>query len=374
MSASSPLQGEIKRGAFMKILDWYIIKKFLGTFVLSMVLIILIVVVFDISEKIDDFLQKEAPLKAIIVDYYFNFIPYIINLFSPLFTFIALILFTSKMASRTEIVAILSSGVSYTRLLYPYLLSATVIAGLSLYLNNYVIPRATKKRIAFEDIYIRDAFRNLDRNIHKQESPGNYIYLERYSVEENTGYKFSIEKFKEGKLYYKLMAETIKWDSIRSRWTINNYFTRTINGMKETIKKGMKLDTTLAFTPEEFGRKDNTMETMDTPELTRYIAAEQLKGSDHIEVLLIEKYRRNSFPFATFILTLIGVSIASRKIRGGIGMHIGIGIFISFTFIMFMQVSTTFAAGGLLSPLVAVWIPNVIFSFLAWYLLKKAQK
>lgn len=339
-----------------------------------MFLIILIVVVFDISEKIDDFLAKEAPLKAIIVDYYFNFIPYIINLFSPLFTFIAVILFTSKMASRTEIVAILSSGISYRRILFPYILSATVIAGLSLYLNNYIIPRATKRRIAFEDTYIRDQFRNMDRNIHKQESPGSYIYLERYSTEENTGYKFSIEKFNKGELYYKLMAETIKWDSIKSRWTINNYFIRSINGMEEYILKGKKMDTTLAFTPKEFGRKDNTVETMDTPELGQYIQSERLKGSDNIEVYEIEKYRRNAFPFATFILTLIGVSIASRKVRGGIGMHIGLGIFISFSFIMFMQVSTTFAAGGLLSPLIAVWIPNFLFSFLAWYLLKKAQK
>lgn len=358
----------------MKILDWYIIKKFLGTFVLSLALIILIVVVFDISEKIDDFLQKEAPLKAIIFDYYFNFIPYIVNLFSPLFTFIAVILFTSSMASRTEIVAILSSGVSYRRLLFPYMLSATVIALLSLYLNNYVIPRATKKRIAFEDTYIRDQFHNQDRNIHKQESPGNYIYLERYKTEENTGYKFSIEKFNSSGLYYKMMAETIKWDSIKSRWTINNYFVRTINGMNETIRKGKTIDTSFAFTPKEFGRKDNTVETMDTPELNKYIESERLKGSDHIEVYEIEKYRRSSFPFATFILTLIGVSIASRKVRGGIGMHIGLGIFISFTFIMFMQISTTFAAGGLLSPLVAVWIPNFLFSFLAWYLLNKAQK
>ncbi len=339
-----------------------------------MALIILIVVVFDISEKIDDFLEKQAPLSVIVVDYYFNFIPYIVNLFSPLFTFIAVILFTSKMASRTEIVAILSSGISYTRILYPYILSATVIAGLSLYLNNYIIPRATKKRIAFEDIYIRDQFRNLDRNIHKQESPGNYIYLERYSTEENTGYKFSIEKFRKGELYYKLMAESIKWDSTKSRWTVNNFYIRTINGINEHIRKGVKIDTTFAFTPKEFGRKDNTVETMDTPELNKYIESERLKGSDNIEVYEIEKYRRSSFPFATFILTLIGVSIASRKVRGGIGMHIGLGIFISFTFIMFMQVSTTFAAGGLLSPLIAVWIPNFVFSFLAWYLLKKAQK
>lgn len=339
-----------------------------------MTLIILIVVVFDISEKIDDFIGKEAPLKAIIVDYYFNFIPYFVNLFSPLFTFITVILFTSKMATRTEIVAILSSGVSYTRLLFPYMLSSVVIAVLSLYLNNFVIPHATKKRIQFEDRYVRNEFYNRDRNIHKQITPGNYIYLESYTVQTNTGYKFSIEHFKNGQLNYKLMAENIAWDSIKNCWSINNYYIREINGMDETIKKGIKFDTVLSFTPQEFGRKDNTVETMDYNELNKYIETEHLKGSENIEFYEIEKYRRISFPFATFILTLIGVSIASRKIRGGVGMHIGLGIFISFTFIMFMQVSTTFAASGLVSPLIAVWIPNFIFAFLALLLLKIAQK
>jgi lipopolysaccharide export system permease protein len=359
----------------MKLIDRYIIGKFLGTFFFSLLLIILIVVVFDISEKLEDFVGKEAPLKSIVFDYYFNFIPYFINLFSPLFTFIAVIFFTSRMASRTEIVAILSSGVSYTRLLFPYMLSATVIAILSLLLNNFVIPHSTKKMIDFENTYIRNEFHNRDRNIHKQISPGNYIYLQSYNTEENTGYKFSIEKFNKGKLYYKLMAETIKWDSIKKVWTINDYYIRYINDMDEFLKKGKKIDTALAFTPDEFGRKDNTIGTMDYNELNAYIESERLKGSDNIELIELEKQRRIAFPFATFILTLIGVSIASRKVRGGIGMHIGLGIGISFTFIMFMQITTTFAASGTgVSPLVAVWIPNIIFSFLAWYLLKVAQK
>ncbi|MCW3072425.1 MAG: hypothetical protein JWO44_2315 [Bacteroidetes bacterium] len=359
----------------LKLIDRYIIGKFLGTFIFSMLLIILIVVVFDISEKIEDFVGKSAPLKAIVVDYYFNFIPYFVNLFSPLFTFIAVIFFTSRMASRTEIVAILSSGISYRRLLFPYMLSATVIAISSLYLNNFVIPHATKKRTSFENKYIRNEYHNMDRNIHKQIAPGSYIYLQNYNTEENTGYKFSIEKFSKGQLYYKLMAENIKWDSIKKQWSVNDYYIRYINGMNEYIRKGKKMDTLLLFTPDEFGRKDNTIETMDYYELDKYIESERLKGSDNIELILLEKYRRVAFPFATFILTLIGVSIASRKVRGGIGMHIGLGIGISFTFIMFMQITTTFAAGGVgLSPLLAVWIPNIIFSFLAWYLLRVAQK
>ena len=359
----------------MKLIDKYIIRKFLGTFFFSLALIILIVVVFDISEKLEDFIAKRAPVKAIIFEYYLNFIPYVINLFSPLFTFIAVIFFTSQMATRTEIVAILSSGVSYRRLLYPYMLSATVITFLSLVLNNFVIPHANKKQIAFEDKYIKNEFHNNDKNIHMQMSPGNYIYMERFLTTELTGIRFSIEKFAAGKLYYKLVSESIRWDSLAQKWSINNYYIRYINGMDEFVTKGVRLDTALSFTPEEFGRKDNTVGTMDYNELNEYIRSESLKGLDpNIETYKIEKYRRFSFPFATFILTLIGVSLASRKVRGGIGMHIGLGVFISFTFIMFMQVSTTFAAGGLISPLIAVWIPNFIFSFLAWYLLSKAQK
>jgi lipopolysaccharide export system permease protein len=360
----------------LKLIDKYIIRKFLGTFFFSLALIILIVVVFDISEKLEDFIDKKAPLRAIIFEYYFNFIPYIINLFSPLFTFIAVIFFTSQMATRTEIVAILSSGVSYTRLLYPYLLSATVITILSLILNNFVIPHATKKQIAFEDQYIKNEFFNNDKNIHKQISPGTFIYMERFITTQQTGVRFSIEKFAEGKLFYKLISESIRWDSTMNKWSINNYYIRYINGMNEVLKKGVRIDTTLGFTPDEFGRKDNNMGTMDYKELNAYIAAENLKGTPNIELYEIEKYRRFAFPFATFILTLIGVSLASRKIRGGIGMHLGLGIFISFTFIMFMQVSTTFAASGndFIKPLTSVWIPNFLFSFLAWYLLSKAQK
>lgn len=359
----------------LKLIDKYIIRKFLGTFFFSLALIIMIVIVFDISEKLEDFIDKKAPLNAIIFEYYFNFIPYVINRFSPLFTFIAVIFFTSQMASRTEIVAILSSGVSYRRLLYPYILSATVITILSLILNLFIIPSANKKQIAFEDKYIRNQFYNNDKNIHKQLSPGNFIYMERFNTGEQTGYKFSIEKFSSGNLYYKLNAESIHWDSTTSRWSINNYYIRYISGMEEFIKKGDRIDTAFSFTPAEFGRKDNTIETMNYYELNKYIVSERLKGSDNIELYEIEKYKRFAFPFATFILTLIGVSLASRKIRGGIGMHIGLGIFISFTFIMFMQVSTTFAASGRsISPLVAVWIPNFLFSFLAWYLLSKAQK
>ena len=358
----------------MKKIDAYILKRFLGTFFYSISLIIIIVIVFDISEKIEDFITKQAPLKAIIFDYYFNFIPYFVNLFSPLFTFIAVIFFTSKMASNTEIVAILSSGISFRRMLYPYFLAASILAGLSLYLNNFIIPKANKKRIDFEERYIRNAYYNQDVNIHKQIDPGTFIYLERYNNQLNTGYKFALEKLQQGNLSYKLMAESIIWDSIKGKWEISNYFIRKINGMNETVRTGSKLDTILNFHPKDFGRKLINIETMNYFELGEYIDNEKMRGSDNVQLYEIEKYKRLAFPFATFILTLVGVSLASQKVRGGIGLHIGIGLLISFTFILFMQVSTTFAASGLVSAAMAVWIPNILFGLLSLFLLKGAPK
>lgn len=356
----------------MKILDTYIIKKFFGTFILSISLIILIIIVFDISEKLEDF--KAVSLNSIVFDYYFNFIPYYANLFSPLFTFIAVIFFTSRMASRTEIVAILSSGISYRRLLFPYLLTSSFIAALSLLLNHFIIPHSTKKRIAFEDMYVGSQFYNSTRNIHIQIEPGTYIYMYQYFVDNNVGSNFSIEKFNGGDLYYKLVADEIRWDSINHSWTINNYYIRKINGMNESIIRGAKIDTVLALSPKDFERKDNKIDTKDYHELNEFIASEKLKGAPNIETFEIEKYRRTAFPFATIILTIIGVSIASRKIRGGIGMHIAIGLAIGFGYILFLQISTKFAAGGMISPVLGVWIPNILFSFVAAYLLKIAQK
>lgn len=358
----------------MKKIDKYIFLKFLGTFILSISLIIIIVIVFDISEKIEDFVSKKAPLKAIIFDYYFNFIPYFVNLFSALFTFIAVIFFTSRMAARSEIVAILSTGTSFWRMLYPYIAASVIIAGSSLLLSAYVIPQANKKRIAFEEVYYRNKFHNDKWHIHFQIEPGTFSYVERYDIDLNYGYKFSMEKIKNHQLYYKLMSDGIKWDTVTHQWQIQNYSVRKINGDKETIVRGNKLDTSIALKPQDFGRKTNNIETMTSPQLSKYIHDEKLKGSPNLELFEIEKYKRFSMPFATIILTLIGVSLSSRKVRGGIGIHIGLGLLISFSYILFLQVSSTFAISGQLSPFISVWIPNILYSLLAWYLLKKAPK
>lgn len=358
----------------MKKLDLYIIRKFLGTFVYAIALIILITIIFDISEKIDDFLEKKAPLREIVFTYYFNFIPYFVNLFSPLFTFIAVVFFTAKMAADTEIVAILSNGVSFRRLMLPYFVSAAVLAMFSFYLTNFVIPHSNQKRVAFENRYIHNVFRNRETNIHFQIKPGVFVYFESYNNLDNIGYKFALEKFKDNKLNYKLMSDVLRWDTVQKHWIIENYYVRKINGMHETLSKGARMDTTFTFGPEEFVKRNKDVETMNWRELNNFIEEEQLKGSDEVPYYLIEKYHRISNPFATFILTLIGVSLASRKVRGGIGLHIGLGLLISFSFILFLQISTTFATSGNLSPIIAVWLPNITYLALGLYLLRAAPK
>ena len=357
-----------------KRLDTYIIKKFLGTFFYAIGLIIIIVIVFDISEKIDDFLEKDAPLSEIVFKYYLNFIPYFANLFSPLFTFIAVIFFTSKMASNTEIVAILSSGISFKRMLRPYIISAIFLAAFSFILSNFLIPPANKKRLEFEMMYIKNAITSKDMNIHMQISPGTFVYAEHYNSEANTAYHFSIEKINDRGLYYKLTAENARWDSLKGSWSIEKYFIRTIEDLNEKIKIGKKIDTIINLKPSDFLDNLHNVETMNWSQLNNFISDEKLKGSDNLSYYMVEKHKRIAFPFATVVLTLIGVSLSSRKMRGGIGIHLGIGITLSFAFILFMQITTTFATNGNLPAIVAVWIPNIVFGALGLYLLRIAPK
>lgn len=359
----------------IKKLDIYITRKFLGTFFYAIALIIIIVIIFDISEKIDDFLEKDAPLKEIIFNYYLNFIPYFANLFSYLFTFIAVIYFTSRMAANTEIVAILSSGISFKRLLRPYIVSAIIIALFSFVLSNFIIPPANKKRIEFELLYIKNPNRSKEMNVHMQISPGTFVYSEHFNSNINMAYHFTIEKISKDKgLYYKLSSDNAQYDSIKGSWVIQNYFTRTIDGLNESITSGTRLDTTLNLKPSDFVENLHNIETMNYSELNSFIDDELLKGSDRIPFYLVEKHKRLAFPFATVVLTLIGVSLSSRKKRGGIGLNLGAGISLSFAFILFMQISTTFATNGNLPPQIAVWIPNIVFGAIGLLLIRMAPK
>ena len=358
----------------IKKLDLYIIKKFLGTFFFSLGLIVIIVIIFDITERLDDFIEKEAPIKEIIFGYYMNFVPYFVNLFSALFVFISVIIFTANMAAKTEIVAILAGGVSFYRMLVPYMVSALILTGLSFYLNNFVIPKANKKRLEFEELYIKNPYRNSAQNIHRQIAPGTFIYFENFNNMTNVGFKFSLEKFENSELKYKLISDFIKWDTINKNWKIHNYQIREFEGESETLITGKSIDTSFSFYPDEFGRRTTAVEMYNYFELNDAIDEALFKGSEQIVYYQFEKYKRIVFPFATLILTVIGVSIASRKVRGGIGIHIMFGFLISFSFIIFMEFSRTFAVNGGAPPLLATWIPNILFGFLAIYLLKKAPK
>jgi len=358
----------------MRTIDLYIIKKFLGTFFFTLVLLIFIVIVFDISEKIDDFLRHDAPLSAIVFDYYLNFVPYFINLFSYLLTFIAVIFFTSRMASDSEIIAILSSGISFRRMMFPYFISAVVLGLLSFFLANFLIPYTNKSMLAFEKQYVNDPREFSDQNIHKQVSPGTFIYLENFNIHTKAGWKFSIEKFDGRKLIYKLNAERLEWDSTQLKWKITNYFYRRMEGSDEYIRKGMQLDTVMPFKPDDFTEDIEDVKIMNYFVLQQHIKDKELRGDPDVIKYKVKKYERIAFPFATLILTLIGVSVSSRKVRGGIGFHLGLGLALTFIYILFMQVFTVFATFGDLPPLIAVWIPNIIFTGIAVFLYRIAPK
>jgi len=360
----------------LTLLDIYIIKKFLGTFVFATALILVIATVFDLSEHIDDFLEHDVSLKQAILGYYVNFIPYFAILFSSLINFIAVIFFTSKMAYNTEIIAILSSGVSFARLMRPYFISATIIALFSFYMNNYLLPPANKKRLDFSDRYFRSGPRYFSqRNVHKQIRPNVYIYMESYSNNSNIGYKFSMEKFDRNKLVSKMMADYIRWDSVKGKWNVRNYYIRNIYDGKEELLTGTSLDTTLNLSPNDFAAQDNFIfETMTLPFLNRYIDQLKLQGADNINVFQVEKGRRTAAPFSTYILTFIAVALSSRKVRGGIGMHIGAGLGLAFSYIFFMQFSSQFAISGSIPPMVAAWIPNMIYLVICVFLYRLAPK
>jgi lipopolysaccharide export system permease protein len=358
----------------MKKLDWYIIKRFLGTFFFTLALILLIVIIFDVSEKIDDFLEHEVSLNTIISEYYLHFIPYFGNLFSPLFIFISVIFFTSKMANDTEIIAILNSGMSFNRLLNPFIVSAVILGILSFILGNFIIPPSNSKRINFENKYTKNKRYSSSKNIHMQLQPGQYMYMENFNTTRNIGYKFTLENFKDGKLKSKLKSDYIEYDTLSHKWTINKYEIRKFQPTGEIIITGTKIDTIINLSPHDFTKRKSLVETMNIFELNDYIRQEELKGSEQIVYHKIEKHKRIAYPFASIILTLIAVAIASRKIRGGIGVHLGVGMLIAFTYILFMQVSTTFATNSNLPPALAVWIPNICYMVLAGVLLYKAPR
>ena len=358
----------------MKKFDWYIIKKFLSTFFFTISLILIIVIVFDISEKIDDFLRSNVSVDKIIFDYYLNFIPYFGNLFSPLFIFISVIYFTSKMAGNSEIIAILNSGMSFSRLLRPFIMTAFFLASLSFVLGNFIIPETNKERIDFENKYIKRKQKKRIKNIHMQIQRDQYVYMESYNRSKNIGYKFTLENFENNVLKSKLSANYIEYDTVNNNWKARDYLIRKYQEKNDEIIKGSIIDTVINLSPSDLAKNRSLVETMGMKKLNQYIKQEEIKGTAQIVYHKIEKHKRIANPFSTIILTVIAVAIGSKKIRGGAGIQLSLGLLMSFAYILFMQISTTFATNSNLLPIIAVWIPNLIFTIIAFVLVRFSMR
>lgn len=360
----------------LKKLDWYIIRKFIATFFMALVLIIVIVIIFDISEKIDDFVQHEVPLKEIVFDYYLNFIPYFMNMFSPMFIFITVIFFTSRMAANTEIVAILSCGVSFRRFMRPYMISAAFIAMLSLCLNLWVIPDANKVRMKFETDYVRDYSGSKSmRDAHYQISPGQFVYVESFSKWNNTAYKFTLESIDGHNVVSKISADQAVWDSTFCGWTLKRYTIREFGpDLEDKVRCGDRLDTVINLTIGDFKKTRDYETQLNHRELNEYIAIKRMRGDADVKKALIEKNVRYAMPFSAFILTIIGVALSSRKRRGGTGWNLGLGIALSFSYILFQKFSEMFVYTDTLPAFIAIWLPNVIFTVIAFLLYRIAPK
>ena len=356
-------------------LDWYIIKKFMMTFFMMILFIIVIVIIFDISEKIDDFVSKQAPLRAIVFDYYLNFIPYFMNMFSPLFVFITVIFFTSRMTANSEFVAILSCGVSYHRIMRPYFLSAAFIALLSLSLNLWVIPRSNATRLRFEEQYIKHRNALSGRDVHYKLEEGKFVYVESFSTWNNTAYNFTLENIESDRLVSKLSAESAKWDSLTCSWKLKNWVLRDYSsGLEDKVTTGKQLDTLISLTVDDFRRTSKTVQQIPNKDLNALIRTQKQRGDANVMYALIEKHNRLSLPFSAFILTIMGVSLSTKKRRGGIGWNMAIGIGLSFSYILFMRFSEMFVYTGALPPAIAIWMPNAIFAVIAAILYKIAPK
>ncbi|MDE5629917.1 MAG: LptF/LptG family permease [Muribaculaceae bacterium] len=354
-----------------KILDKYIIRKFLGTYIFAIILLLAIVVMFDINEKFDSFVK--APLQSTIVDYFLNFLPYFANQFSPLFTFIAVIFFTSKLAGDSEFIAMFSTGMSFKRLLCPYMFAAAIIAGATYVLSAYVIPPANVKRIEYTNTYVKNKRVDYGANIMLMVAPGEIAYMNRYDNISKTGYRFSLESFDDQKrLVSRLTAQSIKWDTLYS-WKVQDYVKRDFVDGREIIEKGSSLDTIIPFEPRDFLISSLDHEKMTTPELNEYIRRQKNRGVANIQSFEVERERRIAMTAAAFILTVIGMTLSVKKVKGGMGLNIGVGLVLSFSYILFMTITQTFAISGLTSAFVAMWIPNLIYAVIAVVLYRRAS-
>ncbi|ERK40474.1 LptF/LptG family permease [Segatella baroniae] len=360
---------------YVKRLDGYIIKKFIGTYVYSILLIISISIVFDVNENLAKFTQYHAPLKAIVVDYYLNFVPYFANLFSPLFVFIAVIFFTSKLAGNSEIISMLAAGVSFKRLMRPYMISCVLISALSFYLSAFVIPHGTVIKQNFESMYKNKRKNTAADNVQLQVAKGTIAYIQHYDNNMKKGYGFSLDKFENKKLVSHMTAMEIQYDTIadsKYHWTASNWKIRELRGLREHITSGATKDTLILMEPTDLVYSKGQQETFTSPELRAYISKQIDRGSGHVVQYQVEYHKRIASSFASFILTIIGLSLSAKKRKGGMGLYLGIGLALSFIYIMLQTVSATFAINAGAPPLLAAWVPNIIFAVVAYFCYRQA--
>ena len=360
---------------YIGILDWYIIKKFIGTYIYAILLIISIAIVFDFNENLSKFTQYHAPWRAIIFDYYANFVPYYSNLFSPLFVFIAVIFFTSKLAGNSEIISMMAAGMSIRRLMRPYMISCVLIAGLTFYLNSFVIPHGTVIRQNFESLYRNSKKNTSAENVQLFVAKNTTAYIQHYDDQYKRGYGFSLVKFKDKKIVSHMTAMEIQYDTVadtKYHWKVSNWKIRTLKGLKEHIQSGASKDTVLLMEPTDLVYSKGQQETFTSPELLNYISKQTSRGSGNVVQYEVEFHKRIAMSFSSFILTIIGLSLSSRKRKGGMGLYLGIGLALSFSYIMLQTVSATFAIQADTPPILAAWIPNIIFAFIAYFCYRNA--
>jgi lipopolysaccharide export system permease protein len=360
---------------YLRRLDKYIVAKFIGTYIFSIILIISISIVFDVNENLHKFSTYNAPLKAIVFDYYANFVPYFANLFSPLFVFIAVIFFTSKLAGNSEIIAMLAAGVSFKRLLRPYMISAAIIAAANFYLGGWVIPKGNQVKMEFESKYKNNKINTSASNVQLMVSPGVIAYLQQYDDQNRTGYGFSLDKFENKKLVSHMTASVIRYDSIsdsRYHWKAQSYKIRTLKGLREEIESGAVIDTLIQMEPMDLVFSDGQQETLTLTDLRNYISKQVERGSVNVAQYEVEYHKRIASSFASFILTIIGVSLSSRKRKGGMGMYLGIGLALSFSYILLQTICATFAVNADTPAMLAAWIPNILYVIIAYFCYRQA--
>lgn len=357
----------------LKIIDRYILKKILLTFFFVVLILMAIITVIDLTEKMDKFARNNLDSSAI-MGYYVDFIPWVAGLISPITVFIAIVYVTSRMAGHTEIIAILSSGVSFKRLLLPYFIGSLIIASISFILNGWVIPNATKSRLAFELQYFKNRTTFEQHYIHLQVAPDVYLFMQNYNNVNNTGYQFSLEHFENNELIEKLTADNIVWDTTKQKWRLQRWhlkkvkaiFSNTDNAnVSDFEQSGNSMDTALVISPKDFENQERSFDGMTIPELNEHIAKLKFRGATGAQIYEVEKQVRFASPFTTFVLVFLGIIVSSRKSRGGTGLQIALGFVLAFIFILFFMLSRTFAEAGALHPIIAAWLPNITFALIS---------